>query len=504
MLIPSHHRRYKDTLAVTALSSMASLTLMGAQQMHATAAVQSDYLSSTSSPTNLKCVASTEQQIADIRGDTDQLAVQAAVANNILDPQNNPAVMLIDLKKFNNHALSLQSSFKACANNVLHAFAIKANPLGGVLRHAASLGLGAECASIVEVKHALSCGIPSNRIVFDSPTKTDQEILYCLTLPGIIMNLDSLQEIDRVAVLIKNNTHLDDSTGTRIGLRINPQLGVGAIASTSTATATSKFGVALLDHRDEILDQFKRNTFLTGIHCHVGSQGCSIQMMVDGVKSLIDLVQEINNVCGDKERIQTIDIGGGLPVNYNSAIVVPTFQSYADELRKQVPYLWSFGGMVVTEFGRSLIQKCGVLASYVNATKVSGGRKIATVYVGADLLLRTCYLPEKWKHRFSVLCGKSGQAKCLDGCKTTESVQDVAGPCCFSGDLICRNRLLPNIETGDVVIVHDTGGYSIGMFSRYNSRLCLPVYTYNSSDVGSSFVLIKKKEVWEDVSAFWG
>ena len=447
------------------------------------------------------------------KGDTDVLAVQAAVTNNILDSQNNPAIMLIDLTKYTNCASSLQSSFANCANTVLHAFAIKACPLGGVLRHAASLGLGAECASIVEVKHALSCGIPSNRIVFDSPTKTDPEILFCLALSGIIMNLDSLQEIDRVAVLIQNNTNTKTTTTDfkqppRIGLRINPQLGVGAIASTSTATATSKFGVALLDHRDEILDKFKRNTFLTGIHCHVGSQGCSIQMMVDGVTSVIDLVKDINNACsqgGDEERIQTIDIGGGLPVNYNSAAVLPTFQSYADELQQQVPDLWSFGGMVVTEFGRSLVQKCGVLASYVNATKVSGGRKIATVYVGADVLLRTCYLPEKWKHRFSVVCGKSGEHKCCDdGDETTQSVQDVAGPLCFSGDLICKNRLLPNIETGDVVIVHDTGGYSVGMFSRYNSRLCLPVYTYNSSDVNSSFVLIKKKEVWEDVSGFWG
>ena len=136
----------------------------------------------------------------------------------------------------------------------------------------------------------------------------------------------------------------------------------------------------------------------------------------------------------------------------------------------------------MTEFGRSLVQKCGVMASCVN-----------------DVLLRPCYLPEKWWHRFSVICGKAGEQKCcnVEGKETSQSsVQDIAGPLCFSGDLICRNRLLPKMEVGDVVVAHDTGGYSIGMFSRYNSRLCLPVYVYRSLEERLNFVLIKKKEVY--------
>ena len=100
--------------------------------------------------------------------------------------------------------------------------------------------------------------------------------------------------------------------------------------------------------------------------------------------------------------------------------------------------------MVVTEFGRSLVQKCGVMASCVN-----------------DVLLRPCYLPEKWWHRFSVICGKAGEQKCcnVEGKETSQSsVQDIAGPLCFSGDLICRNRLLPNMEVDDVVVAMTRAG----------------------------------------------
>ena len=94
---------------------------------------------------------------------------------------------------------------------------------------------------------------------------------------------------------------------------------------------------------------------------------------------------------------------------------------------------------------------------------------------------------------------KQAEQKCcnVEGKETSQSsVSDIAGPLCFSGDLICRNRLLPNMEVGDVVVAHDTGGYSIGMFSRYNSRLCLPVYVYRSLEERLNFVLIKKKEVY--------
>ena len=133
--------------------------------------------------------------------------------------------------------------------------------------------------------------------------------------------------------------------------------------------------------------------------------------------------------------------------------------------------------------------------SRVEYTKVSHGRRIAVTHLGADMFPRTAYLPDTWHHEVSVSdasgAPKSGQVV----------GQDVAGPLCFSGDLIARDRALPPIEVGDLVVIHDVGAYTLSMWSRYNSRLSPPVYGWMEDS--KELVPLRRAETIEDVVRFW-
>src|SRR5262249_48236667 len=134
-------------------------------------------------------------------------------------------------------------------------------------------GFAAECASAVEVAHALGLGFSHERVVFDSPAKTKREIAFALD-SGLLLNVDNFQELHRCT------QHLNARPSRSIvGLRINPSVGPGSILATSTAIATSKFGVPLDEHRDQIIDAFRSLPWLRALHVHVGSQGCSIELV---------------------------------------------------------------------------------------------------------------------------------------------------------------------------------------------------------------------------------
>jgi len=121
------------------------------------------------------------------------------------------------------------------------------------------------------------------------------------------------------------------SAKAKVGLRINPQVGGGSIASTSTATKSSKFGTGIGDYHDEILAMYKKHSFMKGLHLHVGSQGCPINLFVDSIKIVHGLALEINENCGG-QQVSILDIGGGLPMNYRSDEESPTFEEYITEV----------------------------------------------------------------------------------------------------------------------------------------------------------------------------
>ena len=373
----------------------------------------------------------------------------------------------------------------------MHAFAAKAGCLEGILRLLRAEGMACEVASPGELEQALGAGFEPSRIVFDSPAKTWGEIRTALR-HGMTLNVDNWQELERVDTALADQ----GASNSIVGIRINPQVGVGTIAAMSTATRTSKFGIALDDpgSRARILEAYRQRPWLTCVHTHVGSQGCPLELIAGGVGKAVALAKEINAAIG-RQQVTTIDIGGGLPVNFEGEEIMPTYAEYAAILREAAPALFSGELKVITEFGRSIMAKNGFIVARVEYTKTTGGRHIAMTHAGAQVATRTVFMPELWAIRVSAL-DPAGRPK------TGEKVpQDVAGPCCFAGDIIASRRPLPLLAPDDWVLLHDTGAYYFSTPFVYNSLPRVAVHGFRVEGDTVHFELLRREETVEEVVA---
>ncbi|MCF3174125.1 diaminopimelate decarboxylase [Streptomyces sioyaensis] len=420
-------------------------------------------------------------------------AVRAAVAEGLVGPAE-PVAGLLDIAGIRRSAAELRGAFEeftAPGTPVLHAFAVKAASLVPVLRLLAQEGLGCEVASPGELALARAAGVPVARTVLDSPAKTRAELREALAL-GIAVNADNPEELARIDSLMASAP-----SSAPVGLRVNPQIGGGSIGAMSTATDTSKFGVGLRDEgaRDWVVRSFLARPWLTRLHAHVGSQGMPLELMTAGVGALFVLAEEINERAG-RRQIDTLDIGGGLPVNFSSDAVTPTYREYVAQLHATVPGLLSGRYGLVTEFGRSLLAKHGTVLARVEYAKSAGGRPIAVTHAGAQVATRTVFAPESWPIRVAAYDAEGRP-------KTGAPVaQDIAGPCCFAGDLIAENRPLPLLESGDHAALLDTGAYYFSTHFAYNSLPRPGIYGYAADPDGTvRFATVRTPQTLEDLTA---
>ncbi|MFC0847938.1 diaminopimelate decarboxylase [Streptomyces noboritoensis] len=417
-------------------------------------------------------------------------AVRAGVEQGLVGP-DAPLAALLDVTGIRLGAAALTSAFAAVTDApVLHAFAVKACPLVPVLRLLASEGLGAEVASPGELALARAAGIGPARTVLDSPAKTPAELREALAL-GIAVNADNPQELARLDALVASA-----ATASPLGLRINPQLGAGSIGALSTATRTSKFGVGLRDEgaREWIVEAYAARPWLTRLHTHAGSQGVPLALMAEGVRAAYELAEEVNARVG-RRQIDTVDLGGGLPVNFASDEESPTYEEYARLLLAKVPSLFDGSYALVTEFGRSLLAKHGTVLARVEYAKTSGGRPIAVTHAGVQIAARTVYAPASWPLRIAAY-GPKGRPK-----PGPPVLQDVAGPACFAGDLLAEARLLPRLEQGDYAAVLDTGAYYFAHHYAYNSLARPGVYGFTASPSGVHFAVAREPQSLPEIVA---
>ncbi|MGW3492478.1 diaminopimelate decarboxylase [Streptomyces sp. NPDC001020] len=420
-------------------------------------------------------------------------AVRSAVEQGLLGA-DAPIVGLLDIAGIRDSAAELRAAFDAVVapgTPVLHAFAVKATPLVPVLRLLSEAGLGAEVASPGELALARAAGTAPQRTVLDSPAKTPAELREALAL-GIAVNADSPQELARLDDLVRTTR-----TDSPLGIRVNPQIGAGSIEALSTATATSKFGVALRDEgaREWVVRAFTERPWLTRLHAHSGSQGVPLSLMARGIAETYALAEEINHQVG-RRQIDTIDIGGGLHVNFASEVTTPTYTQYARLLAEAVPGLFDGRYGLVTEFGRSLLAKHGTVVARVEYAKSAGGRAVAVTHAGVQVATRTVYAPASWPLRIAAYDAK-GRPK-----EGPDVVQDVAGPACFAGDLLAEGRSLPLLEQGDYAAALDTGAYYFAHHYAYNSLPRPGVYGYARGEGGGiRFALAREPQKVEEIVA---
>lgn len=403
-----------------------------------------------------------------------------------------PVIGLIDLDHIALAYEQLTSAFVG-HSEVLHAVACKAVPLLPLLRWYAESGAGCEVASPGELELALNAGFRADSIVFDSPAKTLTELKRALEL-GVSMNIDSFEELERLDSLLEPETAIEADanpatapgqglSSARVGIRINPQSGTGTIGALSTATQTSKFGVGLADTgaRDALIEAYLARPWLNQIHVHSGSQGISLDQAAAGIEAVVELAKEINaravtpGAASSHDgtalrQITRIDIGGGLPVNFAGEDITPTFADYHAVLEARVPDLFGFD--IITEFGRALLAKAGTILTHVEYAKTTGGRRIAMTHAGVQVATRTAYAPADWPLRILPF-DPAGNPKTAEAVPT-----DVAGPACFAGDLLARDRMLPRLDAGDIVAVPDTGAYYFSNPFSYNLLPRVPVFGY--------------------------
>ncbi|MBQ1093606.1 diaminopimelate decarboxylase [Streptomyces sp. B93] len=410
-----------------------------------------------------------------------------ALELGLLGP-HEPVAGFLDTDGIRASVADLHSAFGAVPD-VLHTFAAKAASLVPVLRLLAAAGMGCEVASPGELRLAREAGFAPSRIVLDSPAKTRQEIAEALAL-GVALNADNLDELERIDAL------RPDGCASVLGLRVNPQVGGGAIGAMSTATATSKFGVALRDEggRESVVAAFARRPWLTRLHAHVGSQGCPLELIAEGVAETYRLAEEINEAVGWRQ-ITSLDIGGGLPVNFADDEVRPTFEDYTRALTAAVPGLFDGRYGLVTEFGRSLLAKNGFIAARVEYAKRAGGRRIAVTHAGAQTATRTVLMPGAWPLRVDAFDAgglpRSGPAV----------AQDIAGPCCFAGDMVAEARELPLLTEGDYVVLHDTGAYYFSTPWSYNSLPRPAVHGFTTTPTGTpSFAPVRQTQTLDEIA----
>lgn len=374
------------------------------------------------------------------------------------------AAVFHDLDRLEARLSELRRAFPA---DTLHAVAIKANPLVELLRVVVQAGAGLEAASWEEVQLALAAGCPADRIVFDSPAKTDRELRAALEL-GVWLNADHGSELARLEAL-------GAPKKARIGLRVNPQLGTGTIAFTSTVGRASKFGVPL----SEAPALVERYGFVSGLHVHTGSQGVGLELLAAAARATARVAVDLG--------LEWVDIGGGIPVRYTQADPEPPTLAEYGEAMADLPALKR-----ITELGRSLHAGTGWAISRIESVKDVDGTPTMVVHLGADFLMRRVYRPDDWDHTFVVL-DPDGRPK------AGSAEQDIAGPLCFAGDLLARKRPLAPAEPGDLLLIRDCGAYTLAMWSRHCNRGLPPVWGYRADGLQP----LHRGETAEDVARFW-
>lgn len=355
-------------------------------------------------------------------------------------------------------------------------YSIKANTNLNILKIALSEGLYADAMSVGEMTMLIKAGFPAEKIFFVSNNVAKEELQFAID-NNIMVSLDSLEQLELFGSINK---------GGKCAVRINPGVGAGHHEKVVTAGKKTKFAVAEedIDKIFEIADKY--NLKIAGINQHVGSLFMDPEPFLAAVKNFLRIAKKFKD-------LEFIDFGGGYGIPYHKLddeqkFPMDSFKAEFEKLIDEFVGEYGYAPLFKTEPGRFCVAESCVLLGRVQATKQNSGVRYAGTDIGMNVLVRPS-MYDSW-HDIEVI--RDNKIVARDN--LTE--QTVTGNICESGDILAKNRMLPEIKTGDLVAVLDSGAYGYAMCSSYNSRPRPAELLVKSN---GELQLIRRRETIEDL-----
>jgi diaminopimelate decarboxylase len=353
------------------------------------------------------------------------------------------------------------------------AYAVKANSNLSVIKHFASLGSGADCVSIGEVRRALMAGVPAYKVIFSGVGKRDDEIREALISDILYINVESEAELGRVEMIAQEIEKV-----ARISIRVNPNIDPQTHPYISTGLHDNKFGVEI-NAAKRMYIRAKNSPHLdpVGIHFHIGSQLTALEPIYESAVIVADLMRSLTAI---DINLKFFDIGGGLGVRYDDETTITPY----DYSQAILGALKGLDVTIICEPGRFLTANAGYFLTKVLYEKKNGSKRFVVVDGAMNDLIR----PSLYKayHRVEAL---KNEGEC--------TLADIVGPVCESGDFLAKEYPLPMMEHNDLLIVHSAGAYGFGMGSNYNTRGRSAEVAFENGEAR----LIRARETFEDVIA---
>ncbi len=358
----------------------------------------------------------------------------------------------------------------------LIAYAVKANGNVSVLRVLGALGAGADTVSEGEIRRALAAGIPAERIVFSGVGKRPQEIEFALRAGVAEINVESEPELDLIAQIAERLT-----VQAPVVFRVNPDVEAGGHAKIATGKAENKFGVSFTEARRlyaKAADHPHLNPL--GVACHIGSQIVDLTPFEQAFSKMRGLVETLR---AEGHKVERLDLGGGLGVPYFNMPEPPSPADYAAMIARVIGDL---NVQLAFEPGRMIAANAGVLVSQVlHRNERPEGRKFLVLDAAMNDLLRPAMYDAF--HDIRPVAATNAEPEPFD----------VVGPVCETGDTFTRDRIMPSLDSGDLVAFMSAGAYGAAMASEYNSRPLVPEVLVH----GDRFAVIRRRPTYEEMLA---
>jgi diaminopimelate decarboxylase len=340
-------------------------------------------------------------------------------------------------------------------------YAVKANSSLAILRLLAHQGAGFDIVSGGELERVRKAHKPAlERVVFSGVGKQVWEIDAALQADILMFNVESEAELHLLAARA-------EALGkrARFALRVNPDVFAETHPYISTGLSEHKFGIDIKVAR-AIYRKAAKSKWLdpAGVSVHIGSQIRKVDPFAAALARVTSLIADLRK---DGHNIRYVDAGGGLGVDYGTTAFHPDHQveKYAAALTEG---LAAETAHLLLEPGRFIVAQAGALLTRVLVVKKNGSKTFVITDAGMNDLIRPALYHAH--HEIIPVRQPAKQSAKQPAGKSNTITADIVGPVCESGDFFARDRVLPTVKPGDLLLLLDAGAYGMSLTSNYNSR----------------------------------